>query len=232
MVEQITPSSIKPIAVTQELDAEIFEKMEQVQTAIDPYLAELNVPQETESIDPKLAEEALDVVNEIRTFYGEEPITNVSVARRLHSLLNKIALVVENHLFHNKVKNYKEETKIKEETVPQIQKWTRWGGNAYFTSALASPLLMFGASMVGNEQMKAALQGVAGVTGNTAQGLSQTIESWKTPEEHKRSMFVQLAATKKQAEEGLKNLPQQMQQALQKLIDLEGQRIRQMGQRG
>lgn len=232
MLEQITSSSIKPIAVTQDPNAKMFEQMDQVQKAIDPYLAGLNIPDEPNRIDQEIADQTLEVVNEIRTFYGEEPITNVSVARRLHSLLNKIALVVEKHLFYNKEKNHKEETKIKEETVPQIQKWTRWGGNAYFSSAIGSPLLLVAASMIGNEQMKAALQGVAQVTGNAAQGLGQTIESWKTPEEHKRSMFVQLASTKKQAEEGLKNLPQQMQQALQKLIDLEGQRLRQMGQRG
>lgn len=231
MVHEITSSSIKPIAVTQDVNAEIFEKMEQIQTAINPYLAELNIPQEVETSDPKITEETLDVVNEIRTFYGEEPITTVSVARRLHSLLNKIALVVENHLLYNKEKNHKEETKMKEETVPLIQGLTRSEGNAFLASALLTPSLMFLSTFLPTG-IKETVQGLSQAASPSAQAYGKMIESTKTPEEHKRSMFVQLAASKKQAEEGLKNLPQQMQQALQKLIDLEGQRLRQMGQRG
>ncbi len=232
-IEVINPSlqnhSFEPLDQT---DDQIFQ-MDQLQKTIDPYLNELGAPQDPpQRVDPKLAQEALATVNEIREFYGEKPITNASVTRRLLTLLNRIAALVENHLFYKKEKNHKEEAEIKDEKLPNLQSWTRWQGGVHGLSAFGSPFLLLAAALIPNEGVREALKGITGMTQPAANAASQLIESWKMDDQYKKDLHLNTAQSKKQGEEGLKNLPLQIQQLIQKLLDQNQQMVRSTGQRG
>jgi hypothetical protein len=216
--------------IVEKKNAAMFAQMDATQRAIDPYLEKI-VPPTKSQIDPNLSQEALDTVNEIRKFYGEEPITNTSVARRLHGLLARIAQVVEQHLVYKKEKNHTEETKIKEETLPNLQSWTRWQGGAHGISGLGAPFLLLLAG-ISSKGLGEALRGIAQMTPQGANAADRLIGSWMMPDQYKQNLHLNTVQSKKQAEEGLKSLPQQVQQLLMKLLDQLQQMYRSTGQRG
>ncbi len=233
-IEVINPllqnHSFEPLDQT---DDQIFQ-MDQLQKTIDPYLNELGAPQDPpERVDPKLAQEALDTVNEIREFYGEEPITNASVTRRLLTLLNRIAALVEDHLFYKKEKNHKEETKIKGEKLPNLQSWTRWQGGAHAISGLGGPLLMLFAGAFLPKEIADTVKSIAStMIPQGASAAEKLIGSWMMDDDYEKNLHLSTAQSKKQGEEGLKNLPLQIQQLIQKLLDQLQQMYRVTGQRG
>ena len=209
-----------------------FENMENECAAIFPYFEELKTAQPVpQYVDPKLAQEALETVNKIRKHYGAEPITGANTVRRLHALLNRIAAAVEKHLFYKKEKHHEEEEEIKQEKLPSLQNWTRWQGGAYGAYAFGSPFFLVAGSLMPSEGLRNFFHGLAKATEPGAQTANLLIDSWKMPDQYKKDLHLQTSSSKKQAEEGLKNLPQQIQQLLQKLIDLNQQIIRTTGQR-
>jgi len=136
--------------------------------------------------------------------------------RKLHALLSQLAEVVEHYVYDKQSSHYEKEQKAKR-NVSNIQSYTGWQGYGHIAGGVAAFLLSF-----------------AHLTELSSQGAAafdKLIDSWKQGDQFEESLFLQLSSSERQALEGIKNLPQSLQQLILKLLDLEREAISQSRQR-
>lgn len=226
MPTAIHNNHIPPLAHTMEPTKENTEDaLQKIEEKLSPYLGENT---STPSMSEELSSDVLNTINQIQAYYEEKPIEGPNALRRLHALLGRLAEMVEKHLFYKKETDHKKDESIKEQTVSELQSWTRWQAGAHGTSAVGIPILLLFASLIptGGEFLRALAQ----MTPEGVKTITDLIESWKMPAEHKKTMHVQMAPSTRQAVESLKNLPVEIQQLLIKLIDSYQQMMRSTGQ--
>lgn len=177
-------------------------------------------------VDPKLAQEALDIVNRIRVKTGETPITNQNVIRRLHTLLSRIAQVVDSHIFLNKDKNFSKEQDIKKNKVPEVSSWTKWQGVVSSAGGIVSPIILFFGSFLSPDIAAALSQGVQSL----AHGGNSLIEQKKMSPSYEKDLHLQTSSSEKQVLESIKRLPEQIQNDVKELARVELEMIRKMYQ--
>ncbi|NGX60517.1 MAG: hypothetical protein KR126chlam3_01693 [Chlamydiae bacterium] len=210
---------------------EMFQQMEETNEALAPYLDILgNEPTRAEMIDPQLAEQALDTVNDLRELTGQAPISNQSILRRLHALLARIAEATERHVLFKKDQEHEKKEKI-EGKVGSIRSQTQYQGWVYTVFGFGNPFLLLAGGMIGGN-VGEVVKGLANLTQPGAQALDKFLESGMVPDRHAQQLFQSTVSSDRQALEGLKNLPEQVQRKIAELISIEGQMIRSTGQRG
>lgn len=209
---------------------EMFHQMEEANEALAPYLEILgSEPPRAEMIDPRLAEQALDTMNELRELTGQAPITNQSTLRRLHALLNRIAEATERHIFYKKDKEHEKKEEI-EGKVGSIRSQTQYQGWVYTVFGFGNPFLQLAGGLIGGN-VGEVVKGLANLTQPGAQALDKFLESGMVDDKHAQQLFQSTVSSDRQALEGLKNLPAQVQQKISELIRIQEQMIRSTGQR-
>ncbi|MDN3506467.1 MAG: hypothetical protein P0S96_04485 [Simkaniaceae bacterium] len=229
----VTPQTPPSIAASRLAEEDMFQRMEMIQNAVNPYLEEMGIPSDPPNVlDPALAQGALDTLNEVRAEYGEQPITNASMTRRLLALLNRVATVVEKHLLGERDIAFNEEGKVRDETLPELQSWTRWQGGAHMMAGFGAPALMIASMLLPTQAGDALKQIATSMAKPAADSANSFIESWKMPGEHGRQLYFTTRGERDQAIQIYQQLPEKVQQLLSKLIDQMMAMYRATGQRG
>jgi|GEM_PF-3173959 len=231
-IDVITPLTPHNVAPSGQAEQDMLQQMEVIQEAVNPYLAEMGIPQDPPNvIDPSAGQLALDTLNVIRVECGEQPITNASMTRRLLALLNRVAAVVEKHLLGQREIAFNEEGKIRDDTLPELQSWTRWQGGAHALAGFGAPALMIASFLLPSQAGDAFRQIATSMAQPAASTADKMIESWKMPGEHGRTLYFTTRQERKQAEDVFNQLPDKVQQLLSKLVDQLMAMYRATGQR-
>jgi hypothetical protein len=201
-------------------EKEILKRMEDIQDVVNPYLQNLGIPENpSEILDQQVAQTALNTLNEIRIEGGEEPITSASMTRRLLTLLNRVAMIVEEHLLHQRDIAHNEETRVRDELLPEIQSWTRWQGSAHALAGFGGPALMVLSPLL-PAQFQTAFQTIAqSMLSPAASAGDKMVESWKMPGEHERTLYFNTRQEREQAMQIYNQLPDKVQGLVSKLVD-------------
>lgn len=228
----VTPQAPHNISATRQAEEDMLQQMETIQKVVDPYLEEMGIPADPPNVlDSVIAQGALDTLNEVRGEFGEQPITNASMTRRLLALLNRVATVVEKHLLGERDIAFNEEGKIRDETLPELQSWTRWQGGAHAMAGFGAPALMIASMLLPSQAGDALRQIAVGMTKPAADSASSFIESWKMPGEHGRQLYFTTRQEREQAIQIYNQLPDKVQQLVSKLVDQLMAMYRATGQR-
>lgn len=229
MVDRVIQNSLKTNSIVSDSQHEIKKDsddaiMQQLEQQFQ------NLPQSlSENVNRGKFDETMDIVNEIREESGM-PQVSENINRRLFELLARIAQTVETHISDKKTENFKKKQKIEKETISEITSLTHWQGGAYGASAFAAPAVMVFGFFLPSDATNA-LNAFAQATGTIAQGFDKWTDGTKTKANYDMNFFVQNFSSEKQSQEGLKNLPMELQQKLSKLADSVISMYREIGQR-
>lgn len=203
----------------------MFAQMEATQAKVDQRKMEADLtPTALKNVPISLQKQALAVVDEICEKTGQESIT-----RRLAKLMARVAEATERHIFRKKEEQQEKKVKIGENLELQqewksYQAWTQCGGG------FGSAFLGIAGNLVGGP-IGQLLTSLTQLTPSAAASLSTWIDSKQLPLQHEQQFFIQTIGADRQAIEGFKNLPKEMQQLIQRLLDLELQAYRAVTQR-
>lgn len=212
----------------QNLSPSPFEQMEKTQQKVTPYLQSLEPTQDPTPLfnyPQKLIDDAIELAEEI----NGAPSEHTSAIRRLHALLNRISAATEKHIFMKKERDYEKKMETLEK-VGNIASWTRGQGWTSAGAGFGSPILLFLGKLVGGE-IGNAIQTLASLTDPGSRALNSFIESWKKGDEFDQQLYLNTSSSDRQALEGLKNMPRELQQKLMQLLQQEKEAIRASGQR-
>lgn len=233
MVEQV--SSLTPYAgqstTSLGIEEDPIDRLREI-----PEFAEIfdDLEKENPSTRPPLithadTEHYLEPINMLREAHGEEPIRSESSIRRLQALLNRLAEIVEKHMAYKKDESFSDEQDMKKNTVPTIAGYTRGQAGASALAALSIPVSMITAALL-PAQMDTLRQlfitGIPQFASSASGAITQHIGSWQEELRFKEQMHMNTAQSKKQGEEGIKRLPEAIEQLLQKVADTDANMTR------
>ena len=230
MVEriEIQPSSIR----TSEVEHPQFANGSHPGQEVNPYVdgfSSISSLQYLDNATGNTYEEILNLSDQIREAKGEAPLDRGSTIRRLHAILVRIAELTENHVFQRKEKDYDKKRETLK-NVDTIQMWTRLQGGAHFASGIGYSFLFMVGSLIGGSVAEA-LKSAKNLVPSAARAFENAAESYKQHPQFEKELYIQTAASDRQALEGLKGMPRELQQKLMQLLRQELDAIRATGQR-
>jgi hypothetical protein len=141
----------------------------------------------------------------------------------------RVAEAAERHIFQKKEKQHEKKVQIEgnlqlQQDWKSYQAWTQAGGG------FGSAFLAISGNLIGGP-VGQVLTGISHFSPEAARSLSTWMDGELTPLQHEQQFFLNTVGSEKQTIEGLKNLPRELQQLVQKLLDLELQAYRAVSQR-
>lgn len=223
MVEQVNnQAQFQPIYTAHE---DMYAKMEKTQEQVEPYFDDIDfdpLVKDLMSFPPEITQEATEIMEQIcEKVGGESPI------RRLHALMARIAEATENHIFQKKEKEHIKKIEIKEK-VGNISSLIRTQGKVSAGGGMGSVLMKVLGSLIPG-RIGTALSVGADFVSQGSRGLEHYYNSLMQDDQFEQSLYIQNASSEKQATEGLKNLPKEVQQLIQQLLQLEDKAISSRG---
>jgi hypothetical protein len=212
-------------------EARPFQKMEEVQKVADAYWPEQvshsqRLTQQS-SVPVELQEQATKIIDQIAEHYGHK-----SLSLRLLELNERIALAAEGFVTRKKNKEHEKKEKIEGKNLPDQTSWKNWQATWYGTAGFGSAFLQIAGGVLGDHPVGKVLTSLSALGQPGAEMTSKYIDAQLTGLNHEHSYFLNTTQAEKQALEGLKNLPKEVQQLIKQLADAEMQAWRSIGQRG
>lgn len=205
----------------------MFDAMEEMHGRAFPYMEQVSRSNGDsggaallQPFPKKLAADTVKLANEL----SDRPVSHKSFIRTLYDLLARIAQATERHIFAKKWRAHEKENETKDK-VAHIASLTRKQGGIFACSGIGSPVLQLLASTVVGGQFADVIKGLANLIPHAAQALNNFVDSWKQGDEFDKSLYIQLAASDRQALEGLKNMARELQQKLLQLLQQEQRAI-------
>lgn len=211
--------------ITPAAASDLYDQMEATQAKVDSRNMELDLSESPlKNVPIHLQREALEVVDELCNKTGQESMT-----RRLARLMGRVAEAAERHIFQKQETQYEKKTSIKLNVSDQkewksYQAWTQSGGG------FGSAFLSISGSLIPGP-VGEVLKGLSQFSQPAAMSLSTWIDSQLGPLHHEEQFYINTTQSERQTIETLKNLPKELQQLIQRLLDLESQANRSVFQR-
>lgn len=205
--------------------SDMFDKMEATHAKIDQKKMQADfTPTHLKNVPMHLQRQALEVADEICEKTGQE-----SVTKRLARLMARVAEATEAHIFKKRETQHDKKVKI-DGTLDDLRYWKNYQAWTQCGGGFGSAFLTIAGNLLGGP-VGQVLTGLTQLTPSAAQSLSIWIDGKQMPLVYKKDFFLSTVSTDKQTLEGLKQLPKEMQQLIQRLLDLELQAYRAVSQR-